>query len=138
VDINEGPDVPNFISLADHPYLPTSIFGNQNPVNQPQPLNNQPVEVNEDIFAEEDGFQTPPSSPRPSRLKGAAETRRGSRPGSRSASRGPSPGRSLGYELANVLPELRTAKFQEASQMQDLNMDEQAFFQKTLYGNIDL
>jgi hypothetical protein len=27
-DINEGPDVPNFLSLADHPYLATSIFGN--------------------------------------------------------------------------------------------------------------
>jgi hypothetical protein len=35
-DINTGPDVSNFISLADHPYL--SIFGNQNPVNQPHPL----------------------------------------------------------------------------------------------------
>jgi hypothetical protein len=45
--------------------------------------------------------------------------------------------RSLGYELANVRPELRAAKFQEASQMQDLNKDEQAFFQKTFYGNID-
>jgi hypothetical protein len=67
-DINEGPDVPNFISLADHPYLPKSIFGNQNPVNQPQPLNNQPVEINKDIFEEEDGFQTPPSLPQPSNL----------------------------------------------------------------------
>jgi hypothetical protein len=42
-EINTGPDVPTFISLADHPYLPTSIFGNQNPVNEPLPLNNQPV-----------------------------------------------------------------------------------------------
>jgi hypothetical protein len=101
-DINGGPDTPNFISLADHPYLPTSIFGNQNPVNQPQPLNNQLVEVNENLFEDEDGLQTPPSLPWPPTLKGAAGTRRGSRPGSRSTSRGPSPGRSLGYELANV------------------------------------
>ena len=54
-DINTGPDVPNFISLADHPYLPKSIFGNQNPVNQPQPLNDQPVEVNKDLVEDEDG-----------------------------------------------------------------------------------
>jgi hypothetical protein len=47
--------VPNFISLADHPYLPKSIFGNQNPVNQPQPLNDQPVEVNKDLVEDEDG-----------------------------------------------------------------------------------
>jgi hypothetical protein len=37
-DINEGPDVPNFISLTDHPYLPTSIFGNQNPLSKPSTL----------------------------------------------------------------------------------------------------
>ena len=136
-DINDGPDAPNFISLANHPYLPTTIFENQNPANRPQLLNNQPVVVNEDLFAEEDGFQTPPSLPRPPTLKGAAGTRRGSRPGFRSTWRGPSPGRSLGYKLANVQPELRGAKFQEASRMQDLNMDEQAFFQKTFYGNVD-
>ncbi len=28
-DINEGPDDPNLISLADHPYLPTSILQNR-------------------------------------------------------------------------------------------------------------
>jgi hypothetical protein len=74
-DINTGPDVPNFISLADHPYLPTLTFGNQNPVNQPQPLNNQPVEVNEDLFEDEDGFQTLPNSPQPATLR---TSRRGS------------------------------------------------------------
>jgi hypothetical protein len=44
--INEGPDNPNFISLADHPYLPTSIFGNQNRA-EAQPVVNkaQPVQV---------------------------------------------------------------------------------------------
>jgi hypothetical protein len=30
-------------------------------------------------------------------------------------------------------PKLRAAKFLEASQMQDINTDKQAFFQKTLY-----
>jgi hypothetical protein len=110
-DINEGPDALNFISLAD--YLPTSIFGNQNPVNQP--LNNQPVEVNKDLFTDEDVLKPPPSLLQPSMPKGAARTRRGSRPGSRSTSRGPLPGRPLGYELGNVWPELRTAKFQEVS-----------------------
>jgi hypothetical protein len=107
-DINGGPDTPNLISLADHPYLPTSIFGNQNPVNQPQPLNNPLVEVNEDLFADEDGFQTPLSLLQPPTLKGATGTRRGSRPGSRSTS---PPGRSLGYELAKVQPELGAVKF---------------------------
>jgi len=28
-DIYEGPDDPTLISLADHQYLPTRIFGNQ-------------------------------------------------------------------------------------------------------------
>jgi hypothetical protein len=118
--------VPNFISLADHPYLPTSIFGNQNPVNQLQPLNDQPVEVNKDLFEDEYGFQTPPNSPQTAK------------PGtSRANSRVPSPGRSLGYDLANVRPELRMAQFQDAQQMQDLKTDEQAFFQKTFYGNVN-
>ena len=122
---------------AAHPYLPTTIFGNRNPVNQPQTLNNQPVEVNKDLFADEDGFQTPPSLQWPPTPKGAARNRRGSRPGSKSTSRGPSQGRPLGYESANVRPELRAAKFQEASRMQDLNTDKQAFFQKTFYSNVD-
>jgi hypothetical protein len=114
-NINTGHNVPNFISLADHPYLPTSIFGNQNPVNQPQPLNNQPGEVNKDIFGEEDGFQTPPSLLQPSTLSAAMGTsRRGSRTGSRGSSRGPLPGRSLGYNLANVRSKLWMALFQEA------------------------
>ncbi len=45
-DINEGPDDPNLISLADHPYLPTLIFGNQNFV-EAQPVVNkaQPVQA---------------------------------------------------------------------------------------------
>ncbi len=45
-EINEGPDDPNLISLSDHPYLPTSIFGNQNFV-KAQPLVNaaQPVQA---------------------------------------------------------------------------------------------
>jgi hypothetical protein len=62
-----------------------------------------PVEFNEDLFDEEDGFQMPPSSPQPSTSTSAKGTlRRGSRAGSRVSSRGPSSGRSLGYELANV------------------------------------
>jgi hypothetical protein len=89
--------------------------------------------VNEDFFEEEDGFQTPPSLPQPSTSTTAMGTRRSSRPGSRSTSRGPSPG----YDLANVRPDLRMARFHETSWMQDLNTDEQAFFQKTFYGNIN-
>jgi hypothetical protein len=58
---------------AAHPYLPTTIIGNRNPVNQPQTLNNQPVEVNKDLFADEDGFHTHPSWPRPPSPKGASE-----------------------------------------------------------------
>jgi hypothetical protein len=62
-----------------------------------------PVEFNEDLFDEEDGFQMPPSSPQPSTSTSAKGTlRRGSRAGSRVSSRGPSSGRSLGYELAKV------------------------------------
>ncbi len=107
-------------------------------MNQPQPLNNQPVEVNKDIFEEEDGFKTPPSSPQPAKLSAAmGPWRRCSRTGSRACSRGTSPGRSLGYDLANVRHELRTTQFQEARRMQDLNTDEQAFFQKTSYGNVN-
>jgi hypothetical protein len=72
----------------------SSIFGNQNPVYNPQPLNNQPVEVNEDIFEDEDGFQMPSNSPQLSTLTtGKGTSRRGSRTGSRASSRGPSPGR---------------------------------------------
>jgi hypothetical protein len=53
------------------------------------------------------------------------------------SSRGPSSGRSLGFELAIVRPELCSARFQEASQMQDLNTDEQAFFQKMFYSSVN-
>jgi hypothetical protein len=84
------------------------------------------VEVNEDIFEDKDGFQTPQSLPQPSMLNQTLGTKRGSSPGSRSTSRGPSAGRSLGYDLANVQPKLGTAKFQEASRMSDLNRDERS------------
>ena len=132
-DINMGPDVPNFISLSDHPYLPTTIFGNQIPVNDPQPLNNQPVDIDENLFEDEDGIPTPPGSPQPSTSTRPTGTERRSR----SRSRGPSPGKTLGYDPANVRPELRAARFQEARRMQDLNTDEQVFFQKTFYGNVN-
>ena len=89
-------------------------------MNQPQPLNDQLVEVNEDLFEDEDGFQTPRNSPQPATPR---NLRRGSRKGSRANSRGLSPGRSLSYDLANVRPELRRAQFQDARLMQDLNTD---------------
>jgi len=85
-------------------------------------LNNQPVEVNEDLFEDEDGFQTPQSSLLPSASKAVTGTRRGSD----LAQDQPSPSR---YDYANIRPNLRTAQFQEASRMQVHNMDEQAFFQ---------
>jgi hypothetical protein len=44
-DINEGPDDPDLISLADHPYLPTAIFGNQK--EQPVLIKAQPVQLRE-------------------------------------------------------------------------------------------
>ncbi len=47
-DINEGPDDPNLISLADHPCLPTSIFGNQECLEeQPVLIKAQPVQPRE-------------------------------------------------------------------------------------------
>jgi hypothetical protein len=47
-DINEGPDDPNLISLTDHPYLPTSIFGNQKHLEeQPVLIEAQPVQLRE-------------------------------------------------------------------------------------------
>jgi hypothetical protein len=46
------------------------------------------VEVNEDLFEDEDGFQTPRNSPQPATPR---NLRRGSRKGSRANSRGSNP-----------------------------------------------
>jgi hypothetical protein len=160
-DINEGPDDPNLISLADHPYLPSSIFGNQNqpvllearPVQGPQLeaqpavrpeavaldppniLEAQTLDINENLFEDEDGddFFSPPSSPAPStttatntQSAGGGDTRVGTPVSTRT---------SAGFVLSNVRPALLTAPFRDACQMSDFNPDERAFFQEAFYSN---
>jgi len=117
-DIYEGPDMPNLISLADNPYLPTSIFGRLPAV----PIAPPPLLINEGLFEDEDGLEEEqprpgpalPTRPRPGRPKTSA-------------------GGTAKYELENVRADLRTATFAEASQYRDLNPDEQAFFRKAFY-----
>jgi hypothetical protein len=161
-DINEGPDDPNLISLADHPYLPSSIFGNQKeqpvlleaqpvqgPLLEAQPavrpeavaldppniLEVQPLDINENLFEDEDGddFFSPPSSPAPStstatntQSAGGGDTRVGTPVSTRT---------SAGFVLSNVRPALLTAPFRDACQMSDFNPDERAFFQEAFYSN---
>ncbi len=75
-NINEGPDYIGF-SLADNPYLPPSVaYGGrfahdyQVPVQVPNPFQDLvpaqvpvPIEINEDLFKNEDDFITPPGLP---------------------------------------------------------------------------
>ena len=132
-DIYEGPDEPNLISLADNPWLPTTIFIPRNNVVP------HPIEVNEALFENEDldeDFVTPPLSP---------TTRTASTPTTQPTGSGhpglgtPTPaGRATGYILGNIRPALRTATFREACQMSDFNQDEQTLFYQTFYGKPEI
>jgi hypothetical protein len=156
-DINEGPDDPNLISLEDHPYLPTSIFGNrkEQPVllegpqleaqpavwpeavalNPPNVFEAHTLDINKNLFEDEDGddFFSPPSSPAPSKSAatntqsaGGGDTRLGTPVSTRT---------SAGFVLSSVRPALLTAPFQDACQMSDFNANEIAFFQEAFYSN---
>jgi hypothetical protein len=165
-DINEGPDDIGF-SLADNPYLPPSVaFGGRfahdyqapaqaqvqvpNPFQGPAPNQNQvPIEINEDLFEDEDDFATPPASPQAptpaspgpdhsliptgtgGNQKATASGSRGhDRPDDATLQRfGIKP-----YDLGKVRPELqRAATFAEASTIPNLNADEAEFFKKSFY-----
>ena len=57
MDINEGPDNPNLINFADHPYLPTTLFGKRNIVEaQPVFIKAQPVQANGHLFEAQPAF----------------------------------------------------------------------------------
>jgi hypothetical protein len=165
-DINEGPDDIGF-SLADNPYLPPSVaFGGrfahdyqapaQAQVQVPNPFqglapnqNPVPIEINEDLFEDEDDFATPPASPQaptpespgpaPSPIPtGTGGTQKATASGSGRHFRpddatlqrfGIKP-----YDMDKVRPELqRAATFAEASTIPNLNADEAEFFKKSFY-----
>jgi hypothetical protein len=166
-DINEGPDDTGF-SLADNPYLPPSVaFGGrfahnyqapaqvqvqakvQNPFQGLAPNQNQvPIEINEDLFEDEDDFATPlalpkaptPASPGPDQSPTTTGT--GTQKATASGSRGPyhpddATLQRFGikpYDLGKVRPELQKATtFAEASVIPNLNTDKAKFFKKTFY-----
>jgi hypothetical protein len=166
-DINEGPDDPNLISLADHPYLPTSIFGNQKhleeqpvlikaqpvqlreplleaqpavrpeavAINPPNIFKAQPLDINKNMFKDEDGedFFSPPSSPAPSTTP-ATSTQSGG--GGHTGLGTPVSMRtSAGFVLSNVQPALLVAPFRDACQKLDFNTNKRAFFQEAFYSN---
>jgi hypothetical protein len=166
-DINEGPDDIGF-SLADNPYLPPSVaFGGRfahdyqapaqaqvqvqvpNPFQGLVPNQNQvPIEINEDLFEDEDDFATPPDSPQastpasPGSDQGPATPGTGTQKATASGSGRPfrpddATLQRFGikpYDLGKVRPELqRAATFAEASSIPNLNTDEAEFFKKTFY-----
>ncbi len=168
-DINEGPDDIGF-SLADNPYLlPSVAFGVrlahdyqapaqvQVPVPVPAQVPNPfqglapaqvpvSIEINEDLFEDEDDFATLPALPQaPAPASpGPAQTPmtgRGARAtttsGAASTSKGPScPSDATlqkygikPYDLANVRLELQRAPtFADASKIPNLNADEAEYF----------
>ena len=167
-DINEGPDDIGF-SLADNPYLPPSVaFGGrfahdyqapaqaQVQVQVPNPFqglapnqNPVPIEINENLFEDEDDFATPPASPQaptpesPGPASSPVPTGTG---GTQKATASGS-GRHFcpddatlqrfgikPYDMDKVRPELqRAATFAEASTIPNLNADEAEFFKKSFY-----
>jgi hypothetical protein len=158
-DINEGPDDPNLISLADHPYLPTSIFGNkkEKPVlieaqpvqlrepqleaqpairpeavalNPPNIFEAQPLDINENLFEDEDRNDF--FSP-PSSLAPSTTSATNTQSAGGGDTRLGTPvstRTSAGFVFSNVRPALLTAPFRDACQMSDFNADERAFFQE--------
>ena len=123
-DINDAPDEIGF-SLADNPYLPPSVaFGIR-----PNQEEAQPAELEEE---DEENFQTPPGSPAQA---GPPSPPTGTRGPGTSGMAVPAPTKFKPYNLGNVRPELQQADFAKASQLPNLNADEQEFFKRSFYFN---
>jgi hypothetical protein len=95
----------------------------------------QPLDINENLFEDEDGddYFSPPSSPAPS-TPSATNTQ--SVGGEHTGLETPVSKRtSAGFVLSNVRPAFLTAPFRDACQMSDFNADKRAFFQEAFYSN---
>ena len=85
-----------------------------------------------EIEGEDKDFQTPPGSPAQA---GPPSPPTGTGGPGTSGMTVPTPAKFKPYDMGNIRPELQQADFAKASQLPNLNADEQEFFKRSFYFN---